>query len=287
MPVIKAVIADVDGVMVGKTPDYNFPLPHAKELDAMECVSAHGVPIILCTAKFGAAIKDITLKANLHNLHITDGGAAIVQFSDNTILKKYVIPPETVQMCIQECLDHGLYIELFTIDDYYIDESHINAFTTRRSRLLQKEPICVTSLLKQSKTLDVIKVIVFVRNDEQKARLAQLAGTWADAIHFIWSFHPYLAPSLPAVITAKNVSKAAASQYVATSLGIDFSQILGIGDSESDWNFMQLCGFVGTVGDQSSALIRHARNKADNHYYIAPSVDEHGLIDIFKNFKLL
>jgi HAD superfamily hydrolase (TIGR01484 family) len=287
MPDIKAVITDVDGVMVGKSPGYNFPLPHIKEMYALASVSAKTIPVILCTAKFGAAIKNIAVQANLHNPHVTDGGAAIVQFSDDTILKKYVIPLATVQNCILECQDHELYVELFTLDNYYIETSQMNAFTARRSRLLQKEPTYVSSLLEQSKQVEIIKIIVFVKNNTQREMLTQLSGSWADSIHFIWSFHPYLIPSLPAVITAKGVSKAAAATYVASSLGIDFSNILGIGDSESDWNFMHLCGYVGTVGDESSELIAHARTKPLNHYYIAPGVDKHGLINVFRNFSLL
>ncbi len=287
MSPIKAIIADVDGVMVGKQEGVNFPLPHQDVIRALKRLSASGVPIVLCTAKFGHAIKDIAVQANLNNPHITDGGALIIDWLDDKVVAQHNIDRATARDYVQACLDNDIYVELYTAEDYYIQGSQHSEFTLKRSKVLQMEPQLVDSLIKIADQHDTIKLISFSEGDADKTKLEDNARQFGDKIHYIWSSHPYLDPRKPIVITAPAVSKKQAAIDVAASLGVPQGSVLGIGDSEADWGFMQLCGYVATIGEDSRRLQELARSKGEGRYKISASVDDHGLLEALEYFGLV
>jgi hydroxymethylpyrimidine pyrophosphatase-like HAD family hydrolase len=285
---IQAIIADVDGVMVGKDPGVNFPLPHEQIIQALKHVSQTGVPIVLCTAKFGFAVKEIALRAELSNPHITDGGALITRFSNagTEIIKQHEINPNLVHAFAIACLKANIYFELCSAEAYYIDKSQVNELTDRRTRLLQQKPKII-SILDGFEQPSIIKTVVFISSDEQKEAFEKIMDDLGPEITYIWSHHPYLEPYLPAIMTRSGVSKESATKEIAEQLSVDLSNCLGIGDSESDWNFMSLCGSVGVVGTKSEALMDLAKTKGENQFYLAPDVSEHGLLEILKNFNII
>ncbi|HUQ85673.1 MAG TPA: HAD hydrolase family protein [Candidatus Limnocylindrales bacterium] len=56
---IKAIITDVDGVIIGEKIGYNSPHPHSAVLSALKDIRGKGIPVALCTAKPYYAILDI------------------------------------------------------------------------------------------------------------------------------------------------------------------------------------------------------------------------------------
>ena len=48
---IKAIITDIDGVIVGKKHGVNFPLPNDDVIQKLKNLHKTGFPIVLCTAK--------------------------------------------------------------------------------------------------------------------------------------------------------------------------------------------------------------------------------------------
>lgn len=49
---IKAIIADVDGVIVGNRRGVNFPLPNKVVMQKLKDLHKKGIPIVLCTEPF-------------------------------------------------------------------------------------------------------------------------------------------------------------------------------------------------------------------------------------------
>lgn len=283
---IKAVISDVDGVMVGKTVGVNFPLPNDRVIARLKQVAHSGIPIILCTAKFNYAIKQIALQAQLNNPHITDGGALIINFDSHTILKQYPINKKILSSLVTHCLNHAIYCELYTADCYFIQKNQRTDFVTKRTALLQIEPTIVPSLKSIIEQYDIIKCICFAPNASVQSKIDQLVHPYATNLNLIWSYHPYMEPMRPAIITAHAVSKAHAAQAIIQSLGIPFEQVLGIGDSMSDWNFMDLCACVGVVGNDTDTLQQLANTKGSGNYFFGRDVNDHGILEILDYYKL-
>ncbi|WKZ25257.1 MAG: HAD hydrolase family protein [bacterium] len=74
---------------------------------------------------------------------------------------------------------------------------------------------------------------------------------------------------------------------ISKETNISFENMLGVGDSTRDWKFIELCKFVSAMGNSQEELKKLVLSKGSNNSYIAPSVDENGIIDVFKHFSLI
>lgn len=283
---IKVIITDIDGVIVGKNPDVNFPLPNSRIINALGKLHDRGIAVVICTAKFNHAVKEIITKAGLHNPHITDGGALIIDPLQNKIIRKHIFTKSLVRDLVSEFVSHNIYTEVYGADDYYLQENHIGEFTEKRIRILQKKQITVKSLVEQVDKIDVIKIINSAHNEHDKKQIENILQLFKEKIHYIWSHHPTTVPSINTIITIKGVSKKAASQEVLTYLNISPAEALGIGDTIGDWNFMSICTYAGVVGDASEELKELAKTKGEGNYYFGSSVDEDGFLQILKQYDL-
>ena len=83
---IKGIILDVDGVLVGGKQGYNWPGPNPDVISTLKKLREKEIIISLCTGKGTFAIKEIVEAAHLNNIHIGDGGAIVVDFLNNKTL---------------------------------------------------------------------------------------------------------------------------------------------------------------------------------------------------------
>lgn len=283
---IKAIITDVDGVMVGKEEGVNFPLPHKDVLQVLQKVSESGIPIVLCTGKYGFAIREIAIQAHLNNPHISDGGAIIANPVTHTILKKHVLENDAAKELVKEVLHEGYYVECFGIEEYYVQKNQHSSFTSLRAALLQQEPIIVDSLEQAIDTADLPKINIFISHTEEKSELDKILNRYSGKVSFLWSGHPAHASNDAAVVTRPGVSKASAAKEVAEMLNLSFDEVLGIGDTEGDWRFMKLCKYVAMIGNHDKALQELVKSKEGN-FFCASSVDDHGLLETFSHFGII
>ncbi len=280
---IRAIIADVDGVMVGDKAGVNFPLPSATVIDALRRVNQNGIPVVLCTAKFRVAIDQIIVAARLNNPHIADSGALIIDpLGSKKIVAEHAIDPAIVV----EYLSHDqAYTELYSASAYYVRRDSDEVLRNKRSQLLQLEPVLVDSLTETARTETIIKMISYANDVNDMSRIEAQVTPLGDRLNFIWSTHPFMMPRQLCVMTAPRVSKKQASLEVAQYLGVAFDAILGIGDSPADWNFMGLCKYVATVGD-SAQLRERCLSKGQENYFAGGSVDDDGFLEILNHFNL-
>ncbi len=281
---IKAIITDIDGVIVGAKHGINFPLPNNKVIQKLKELHKGGLPIVLCTAKFQCGIQELVKKAELSNPHITDGGALIIDPLDNLIIKKHTVEKQSVEKIISRSIENNIYIEAYGVDDYFIQKDQICEITEQHTPILQQEPKIVDDLLKAMKKIDVIKLITYARNDQDKLRIESLLEDMEDGIHTIWTMHPTMLPTRLCIITLNGVSKKAAAEEVMEYLKVSPEETLGIGDTLGDWKFMSMCKYAATVGDESDELKELVKTKGAGNYFISSSVDEDGFLDIIDYF---
>lgn len=282
---IKGVIIDVDGVIVGEKHGVNFPDPHPEVIKRLKGIRSKGIPITLCTAKPHAAIQKVVTDAGLNNLHITQGGGVVIDPIDNVILKAHSIDKDAAKHIMQICLDRGNYVEFYSPEAYFIQADQKSDFTALHTSILGVEPVAVASLIEEANKHDIVKIMPIAANDEDMEALDKLFEPYKAGATVSWGTHPVALPRRFGIVTALGISKGQAASEVAEHEHIDPSELLGVGDSTADWQFIEHCGYAGAMGNASNELKRLVATKGDNSF-VGGDVDENGILGIFDHFGL-
>ena len=176
-------------------------------------------------------------------------------------------------------------MESYTESDYFMQKDQTCDITEKHTLILQQEPQRVSSLQAHAANNDIIKLIVYAKNEGEK-KLIDVSLENIVGMHTLWTMHPTILPTRLCIITIDGVSKKHASEEVMKYLNISFDEVLGVGDTLGDWNFMDLCGYVGVVGDESEELKKLAQSKGTGKYFLGGSVDDNGFLEILRHFKL-
>lgn len=284
---IKAIITDVDGVMIGKREGYNYPLPTPEVMQAFKILQGKKIPLVLCTGKASYTIENLIRAAQLDGPHIGDNGTLIFNLIQNKTIKKHLLGKNTVKELVKVFAEENLHFAVNTVTDTFVDENSNEEVNTKRAVVLEKKLIEVPSLLQEIDNLEIIKALATLKNPDEIQRAKKLLEPYKDRVNLFWNFHPITGDWEYAVITAKGINKLSAAREVSESLGILLSDVLGIGDTIGDWDFIKDCGYAGIVGQKHPEVLELARGKGDGKYFLAPSVDENGFVKILEYFKLI
>lgn len=283
---IKAIILDVDGVIVGEKIGYNSPNPHPEVIEKLRQIQNTGIPIILCTAKPHFALKKLIVDSNLDNFHITDGGGVIIDPLQNRILTKHCIPSEIAPKVVEKLLSTNVYTEIYTVDNYIIESSQKGEITDKHELVIQSKPKEVESLLSYIKNIEITKIMPIAKNIDDKMIVDKTLQQFVPEVTVSWGVHPVILPLQFGIVTAPGISKSIAASEILKNIGVSPEKTLGVGDSTSDWQFIESCGYAAAMGNASEELKQLILKKGIDHSYIAPTVDNNGIIDVFKYFKI-
>jgi hydroxymethylpyrimidine pyrophosphatase-like HAD family hydrolase len=275
----KAIILDVDGVIIGEKKGVNTPHPHTDVMDTLKRVRTSGIPIVLCTAKPAFGIEYEIKEAQLDNPHIADGGGLLVD-NKGKVYEKFTLETDLAKRVISRLLDKGVYTEVYTADDYIIQADQVGDITDKHSFVLQREPQVVESLLNFCDNNEITKIMQVVDDESCKPFGDDVFAPFKSESTMIWAVHPPILPLQFGIITALGISKPQGASKIASILDVPIENMLAVGDSTSDWKFISLCGYAGAMGNATSELKELVKSKGEGKYMVGGHVDENGIIDI-------
>lgn len=281
---IQAIILDIDGVIVGEKIGFNSPNPHPDVIALLKETRGKGTPIILSTAKPHFAIDLIIESAGLSNPHITDGGGVLINPMTKEIVKKHTIPADTVLAILGAMLENNIYVEFYTVDEYFLQRSQVSETTKKHTHILQREPHVTKNLLEEAKRKEITKIMPVAEDEKQKQEVTKVFESLRSNAVLSWGLHPVALPRQFGIITAPGISKREGAIEILNSLNISFENTLGVGDSASDWQFIELCKYGAAMENASDELKQLVQSKGKECSYIGPSVDENGIIDVLNYF---
>ena len=282
---IKAIILDVDGVIVGDKAGYNAPYPPPEVINKLKQIREKGVYIILCSAKPYYSVKKIVDDAHLNNIQTALAGAILVDPSSLKIIKKHAIDNVIVVDLTKQLSENNIYTEIYTAEKYYIQKSQKNEITKLHNFTLSFEPVMVDDLVKQVKISEIVKILPVTKTDQEKKVVEQIFSDFKEKLVIGWSTHPAIKGYFFGNITTSGISKKQSVLEIIDLYKIKAEEILGVGDSLTDWDFIEVCGYAGAMGNAVSDLKKLVLSKGENGY-VGKSVDENGIIDIFQHFYL-
>jgi len=282
------VILDVDGVLLGEKEGFNYPHPHKNVVEALAAARKSGVQVTLCTGKPIYSLEKIVRDAGLAGPHIGDNGSVIFDVLAGKAVAKKTIPTSISTKLVSELLDAGVSLEVHDGMDYYFQAGSIApVLLEKRIRLMHKEPIVSDSLADAVRQKELTKVTAFACSESEKPRVEKIYEKYASQLSLVWNFVPVTNPVQYGMITAKGVSKGYAVGRAAKALGLNFNTALGVGDGIIDWDFISKCQYGCAMGNAVPKLNELVKTKGEGNYFIAPHVDDHGVIDAFRHFGIL
>ena len=280
---IKAIILDIDGVIVGNLEGINFPHPSEKIRKVLRDIHDKGIPVSFITAKPVFAAKENIKLVGIDNPHIANNGSTIFNPIQDKIIYQIVFPANDVLKIVQ-ALPKNIYINLFSNYDYYLQKELKSNFTDQYAKIVEREPV-LADIESIAKTIPVSKINIYARNDKEKGEVEKVLSKFSGYL-VKWSTHPFIAPIKILNLTAKGGSKRAGVEYLLDFLKVSQEEVLGAGDTIGDWDFMEICGFKAAMGNATKEL-KDKIDTSDSKQIIGGHVNEDGILDIFKYFKLI
>jgi hypothetical protein len=282
---IKAIILDVDGVIVGDKEGFNAPYPPRVVINKLKQIRENGVYIILCSAKPYYSVKKIVDDAHLNNIQTALAGAILIDPDNLQVIKKHVIDNSIAIELVKKFLEHNIYTEIYTTEKYYIQKKQKDVITDLHNFTLSLAPVMVKNLIEQTKISQIVKILPVTKRAKEKQIVDKIFSHYGSKLMIGWSTHPAIKGYFFGNITASGISKKQSVLEIVEMYKIKTEEMLGVGDSLTDWNFIGVCGYAGAMGNANDDLKKLVLSKGKNGY-VGKHVNENGILDIFEYFGL-
>lgn len=279
---IKAVVTDVDGVIVGTQKAGYFPNPSPEVIKTIKEVKKQ-IPIILCSGKPSFGLLPIIKLLSLNNLHIaTNGGVIFNPFKSEFIVEK--IKTDLSKIILQKLLHYGINTDFVGKISFFHLRDKVTPFIKKLSEARFSNPILVNDIIKTVNNNEVVRIDVFV-NKKDRGIVEEIIAPYLQDVELNWTTVQFDTTNI-GLITPKGVSKSDAFKKVVQKMNIQPKEILGIGDGMNDWSFMKLCGQIGIMGNAQKELFEISKSFGLKRA-IGGHVDKNGVVDIFNYFQLI
>lgn len=225
---IRLVCVDVDGTLVGSSGGV-----HAAVWRAADRLRSRGVHLAVCSGRPGLGIAiDLARRIDADGWHCFQNGASILHLGSGAS-RSAQLPPETVRGLIAQARAKGRTLELYSDDEYVIENSGARAeqhaallgvpFSPRRFETLMAPIVRAQWMVPFSETASV------------------LAEPYPDL-----EVSPSTSPVMPDTqfisLTRAGIDKAFALRSITDSYGISLEQTMFVGDSANDISAMSIAG---------------------------------------------
>lgn len=281
---IKAIVLDIDGVIVGNNEGVNFPQPSKIVSEIIRNIHDKGIPVSFLSGKPSFTAAENIRTVGIDNPHIADGGAVIFNPIQNEIIHVSSAPSVEIHKLLKNIENEYFY--LFTTEGYYLREDLENSFSKMYSKFAGRDPVLVSGFESIIQKENITKINIYAYDDNDKKRIESIVKKFPNLKHSNWSTNPIIDPVQVMVITSKKVSKRDGVKYLAKYLNVSLDEVLGVGDTMHDWEFLEICGYKGVMKNASDQL-KEMIDLDDSQSYVGGHVNEDGIINIFEYFELI
>jgi hydroxymethylpyrimidine pyrophosphatase-like HAD family hydrolase len=221
----------------------------------------------------------------LDSVHSSDNGALIVKGVNCEVFKRHPIPSSSITSLITFLKQHLSYIELYSDEQYFLENDQESELTIKHAEILQKSPTLVEDLIDCSQKEKIIRVAAMSDDPSIISKVLSDVSNFSNVLTVTLTSHPYMYPYKIFVCTQVGISKESALYEISAHLGISPNEMLGVGDTMGDWPFIKHCGYKATVAngsDELKGLVRASGNKG----FVGKSVNEHGILGILNYFEI-
>ncbi len=250
---VKLVVSDLDGTLLNKDGKVEKDI-----LNIIKRLNDNGILFTIATGRSISMAKKILELLNIEIPYILCNGAVVAH------QKKVVIKKTMPLKLFREVLEKAVKLDMtviYSVDgiDYLLEETYWS--------LHRKEDYLENIELHRLEddewdSMEIDKV--FILNDKDNEEINFIRED--ESIIENCSLTQYGNQSLE--IVKKGVSKSSGIEYLASSLNIDFSNVLAIGDQFNDVEMIKDVGYGIAVGNANEDIKKYANYVTQDEYYL-------------------
>ena len=262
----KLAAIDLDGTMLNQ---YGLITQRTKE--AIENAQKNGIEIIIASGRPTDSVKTIAKEINSNKYFISGNGAIIYDITNDEIIYENVLKKSKALDIIKICEENSIYYNIYTEKEiiaknlqcnvlYYHKENlkkeeknktHINIveniydYILNRDEKIVKITICdghqsiFNSIMRKLKEINDIEVLEVSHMSRKMIR----QGTEEIPIEYFYT-----------EISAKNVDKWNAIDFLKEKMLIDTNEIIAIGDNMNDKKMIENAGLGIAMGESTPVV---------------------------------
>lgn len=268
----KLAVIDLDGTMLNQ---YGVVTQNTKE--AIQKAQKAGIEVMIASGRPLDSIKTIAKEIKSEKYFISGNGAIIYDIAKNEIIYENTLKKQKALEIIKICEENSIYYNIYTEKEivakslqcnvlYYHkenankeekDKTHINIvenvydYISNRDEKIVKITVCdsnqaiFNSIMRKLKEIDEIEVLEVAHMSRKMIR----QGTEEIPIEYFYT-----------EISAKNVDKWNAIEFLKEKMNIKTEEIIAIGDNINDKKMIENAG-LGIAMGQSHPKIKEIANQ--------------------------
>ena len=268
----KLAAIDLDGTMLNQ---YGIVTQRTK--DAIEKAQKNGIEIVIASGRPTDSVKTIAKEINSNKYFISGNGAIIYDITNDNIIYENVLKKQKALKIIKICEDNSIYYNIYTEKEiiakslqcnvlYYHKENltkeeknktQINIVDNIYDYILNREEkivkitigdghqVIFNSIMRKLKEIDDIEVLEV----SHMSRKIIKQGTEDVPIEYFYT-----------EISAKNVDKWNAIEFLKEKMAIDTSEVIAIGDNMNDKKMIEKSG-LGIAMGESTPVVKEIADK--------------------------
>lgn len=260
---IKLLALDIDGTILKK--DYSLS---QKVKNVIKKVANIGVKVVLVTGRMYSATTFIAEELELDTPILCYSGA--LARNSEKVFYENLISDSLARNVLKELSAFDIQVNLYVNDEIYSEvESDILVEYCQKRKLEYK-----IKSFNAFENIQANKILAIGKTPEATTEVLEYLKSKFDN-------NLFLVRSLPTFceIINKDASKGKAILYLAQNWGIEHDEIMAVGDQDNDIELLKAAKVKVAMGNATEGLKEVAN-------YIAPSVEDDGVVEVIEKFIL-
>lgn len=258
---IRAIFFDIDGTLIS----FRHPEILLSTKNALMLLKEKGIKLFIATGRHILELQEeIIINKMYFDGYITVNGQYC--YNDNDIIYKDCICRKDIQIIIDLLNRYKYPCTFFEKDKMYMNMKNENVRVVQE---LLKLPDVEVKDINRALENDIFQMMAYIKADEEELVMSALKN----CICTRWN--PYFVDIAPA-----GGSKSIGIDKFLEYYGISLDETMAFGDGENDIGMLKHVS-IGVAMGNSSAIVK------DNADYITDDIDEDGIYNALKHFKVI
>lgn len=236
----KLIAIDLDGTLLTDKLEIT-----PRTIKAIQKAVELGTVVTIATGRMYPSAKQFAKQLGINVPVITYQGAIIKEIASNEVIYERLIPADIAQKLVDIAKEKNLHLQVYQDDILYgaVENDKLMAYAEKSKVPYQVEPdfsklakqgFTKALFIEESADLDVLQ-------DELQALFGERAHISKSAVNYLEVTHP-------------EANKGSALLYLASKLGIDRTETIGIGDNHNDMELIKTAGLGIAMGNGVQAV---------------------------------